>query len=156
MNKRSWSKSVGIMLVPSTFTGRYKNRMTSSAMSTERSRSRNHETVERKTDGARCVAAANGTDPSMLAGVAGSLIRSSTRVHAKRASVSGSNLDGHALGMFAQLRVSRLRGCGAYLQQKVLFGAQPILFRRAVRVAAFSPKRVGKSGDHIVRYFRTI
>lgn len=65
------------MLVPSTFTGRYKNRITNTAIKTESIRSRNHATVARSADdGLRAV---SGTWPEAgaIASGAGSVMMDS-------------------------------------------------------------------------------
>src|SRR5208283_4481903 len=72
MNNRSWSYRLGIMLVPSTFTGRYRNRITSIAIRPESIRSRNQATVVMSADFAREGACA--TSGALVVGC-GSVIR---------------------------------------------------------------------------------
>src|SRR6266705_4719994 len=64
MKMRSWSTRDGIMLVPSTFTGWYKNMITAMAISTLNERSRSQARVARVVD----------SDVSSVGGISGSIL----------------------------------------------------------------------------------
>src|SRR5690348_9724940 len=130
------------MLVPSTFTGRYKNRMTSTAISTESMRSRSQARVVRMAErefsrGLRSTRIEtspwSGTDSSM----AGCLLLI-YKEKSERAFAQARRSVGRTKMRFGWVR----RRLVAYGASQFPFGAKPIFFGGTVQIAAADPIRM--------------